>query len=84
MEGRLGTAEFRALACGNRIKFVRGRQSREAVVQRNSHYPTFELMLNSEGLHKILPNISTISDGVAIYRSFPGYAQKEVLHGCVG
>ena len=47
-------------------------------------FASFEDMLVSCGLPKCLPNIETLGKGVEVYRSFPGYVEREKEFGVVG
>ena len=49
-----------------------------------SFFASFEDMLSSCGLLNCLPNINTLTEGVDVYRSFPGYEQREKDFGVVG
>ena len=40
-------------------------------------YPSFSAMLKDVGLQAALPGVDTLAEGVAIYRSFPGYDRDE-------
>ncbi len=38
-------------------------------------------MLSVEGVSACLPNVKSLDDAVAIYKAFPGYAEKEAKFG---
>ena len=41
-------------------------------------------MLTKEGIEVLLPTmVKTVDDGVEIYRSFPGFMEKEPVFGVV-
>ena len=47
-------------------------------------HDTFKDMLAGDGLEKCLPGVSSVEEGVQIYRSFSGYRQRELEFGVVG
>lgn len=44
-------------------------------------YTSFEQMLLKEGVQNCLPGVSTLSEGIAIYHSFPEYRELEKEYG---
>jgi len=46
-------------------------------------YRSFEDMLRDFGVENLLPGVSDLKQAVDIYRSFPGYAEKEMMLGVV-
>ena len=53
-----------------------------AVVTDVRHYKSFEDYLSSEGLRTTLPGVTSIQEGVAVYRQFYSSAD-EAEHGVV-
>lgn len=81
-EGRLNKGEFAALKLGEKITFYKDKNiccsdSNEfsVVVTGLFSYPSFEVMLESEGLSTVLPPIKTIKEGVEVYRQF--YSEED-------
>jgi ASC-1-like (ASCH) protein len=46
-------------------------------------YKTIEECLTAEGLHHVLPGVSSVEEAKAIYASFPGYTKRIQQHGLV-
>jgi ASC-1-like (ASCH) protein len=74
IEGRLNQGDWAEMREGDRIDWVNEdfglkREFRTMIVSKNV-YPSFENYLHSEGLHKTLPSIEKLEDGLKIYRSF--------------
>lgn len=77
VEGRLNKEKFHALKPGDTLTFT-CKETGEILtctVTTLHVYPTFEAMLQSEGLTNILPGANSIQEGVAIYESFPGFKE---------
>ena len=73
---------------GDRLQFtVSGKENSKTLlcdITAVKFYDGFENMLRQSGLQNCLPDIDSIDKGVEIYRSFPGYADREVKYGAVG
>lgn len=77
VEGRLRRGLYAGLAPGDTIR-VNG--DALCTVTRVSHYATLEEYLGAEGLAATLPGVTSIEDGVRVYRQF--YAEEdERAHG---
>lgn len=84
VEGRLNRGKFSTIIPGTLLTISHATDSSAPklffVVGSIAHYTSFEEYLDNEGLDKTLPNITTIKDGVAIYRKF--YSKEdEVAYG---
>lgn len=84
VEGRLKKPELKVLKVGDKIRFQDNSHSKSFVdvkiISLNA-YPTFREMLQKEGLHRCLPDLNSLEEGVDIYHSFPSYREKEKLLG---
>ena len=79
VEGRLNQGDWAEMREGDQIDWVNEdfglkREFRTVIVSKNV-YPSFESYLQAEGLHKTLPSIEKIEDGLKIYRFY--YKQEE-------
>ena len=72
IEGRLKKGEYANLKAEDHIVVSNDAEtdSVEVVVKDIRLYPTFELMLNSENLKQVLPDIETIDQAIQVYRQF--------------
>lgn len=80
VEGRLNGPKFKNLLSGDFISFTTTDPDESILVKviDVNLYPSFEAMLQNEGIEKMLPGIDDLKVGVGIYESFPGYkAQVE-------
>ena len=84
VEGRLDGPRFADLRAGDTLELraVDAARTLRCAVERVQRYPSFAAMLSAEGLSSALPGVGTVSEGVAIYRAFPGYDQEH-LRGVV-
>ncbi|EFJ43360.1 hypothetical protein VOLCADRAFT_66018 [Volvox carteri f. nagariensis] len=46
-------------------------------------YDSFQAMLEGEGLAACLPGVQSLEEGVEVYRSIPGYREREAVEGVV-
>jgi ASC-1-like (ASCH) protein len=84
VEGRLFTEEFKNISKKTRIIFFTTENKiLECQINRISKYPNFKEMLEQEGLKNMLPGVENLSEGVAIYQSFPGYNENEFQLGAI-
>ncbi len=80
VEGRLFRPKYFDLKCGDTVIFKHSDEPQhyiEAALLYLNRYPSFELMLQTEGIEKCLPGIDSIAEGVRIYHSFPQYKELE-------
>lgn len=82
-EGRLKAGAAMSIAMGCHVTFSSGREDLHMVVRSVRDYRTFEDMLCDLGVETCLPGVKSLSEGVSIYHSFPGYAEKESSCGVV-
>ena len=78
VEGRLNKPKFHTLKPGDPLTFT-CKETGEVLsctVTTLHTYPTFETMLQSEGLTNMLPWAKNIQEGVAVYESFPGFKEE--------
>ena len=75
VEGRLNSPKFKDLKPGMNISFTSVNTNEIIVytVEAMNVYANFTDMLQSEGVDKMLPGITSIDEGVALYENFPGY-----------
>lgn len=52
-------------------------------VTERVEYPRFEEMIEAEGLHNVLPGVTSIAEGVRVYRQFYS-TEQEAQFGVVG
>ena len=80
IEGRLNKGQFAQLKVGQIVMWENAGQTVKTKLVRIEKYDTFSDMLANEGLRHVLPDITTIKDGVDVYRQF--YTEsKESEHG---
>lgn len=72
IEGRLRKGNYARVKPGDHIVIwnVKETDKLEVLVRRVKMYKSFEQMLRSEPLKKVLPNVETVKDGVEIYKKF--------------
>merc|ERR1712107_132509 len=80
-EGRLKTGAAAIVSAGCIVSFSSQTEELDMMVRSVREYKTFEDMLSDLGVETCLPGVRSLSQGVSIYHSFPGYAQQEVLRG---
>jgi len=86
VEGRIHEGRFKEVLEGDYLEFFE-REEDERVkcrVVRVGVYASFEALLTKEGVENCLPSVSTVTEGVEVYRGFPGYSEKEKTVGVVG
>lgn len=83
--GRLNNDEVENIQVDTILKLVNSTDD-EIIVCRvtAAHwYATFAEMLHEEGLLNLMPEVTTIEEGVRIYESFAGYAKEVERCGCI-
>jgi ASC-1-like (ASCH) protein/GNAT superfamily N-acetyltransferase len=83
VEGRLNVGVFKSVKPGDVVVFFNHRREIRVVVEYVHKYDDFRSMLRNEGVSGMLPDISSVEEAVRIYRSFRGYAEKEISFGVV-
>ena len=86
LEGRLNQGDWAEMREDDKIDFYNEdfglkREFRVVIVSKKV-YPSFETYLRSEGLHKTLPSIEKIEDGLKLYRFFYKL-EEEIKYGVV-
>ena len=86
IEGRLNQGDWAEMREGDKIDFYNEdfglKRGYRAIIISKKVYPSFESYLRSEGLHKTLPPIEKLEDGLKIYRLFYKL-EKEIKSGVV-
>ena len=78
VEGRLNVGIFSKIHKGDIITFVNQNKKINTRVMAIDHYQTFANMLKNKTLKKTLPNISSNTEGVQIYRNiYPENKEKK-------
>ncbi|BBN00513.1 hypothetical protein MPTK1_1g29750 [Marchantia polymorpha subsp. ruderalis] len=80
VEGRCASGEYSKIQVGD---FLLVNQSLLLIVKDVKRYSTFEEMLEIEGLSSVLPEVTTIKEGVQVYRKFYSEAREKEA-GVVG
>jgi len=77
VEGRLNSPKFKDLKATMQMSFTCADSQEQliCIVQDVQTYPTFEAMLEAQGVVNMLPGIDSLPVAVAIYESFPGYRE---------
>jgi ASC-1-like (ASCH) protein len=84
IEGRLQKGWYRGVKPGDQIEVYDGDESELVTTEVLGvrKYPTINEMLNKETLKKMLPDVDTVEDGLAVYRKF--YSKEdEKMFGAV-
>ncbi len=83
-EARVAIPMFRNWQEGDTIRFFSRRNPRIEVFVKivgKTHYKTFRQMLETEGVERLIPEISNIDEGEKIYLEIPKYAEREKQYG---
>lgn len=80
IEGRLNKGKFADLKVNDIVIWENAGQKIRTKLTRIGHYKTFNDMLTNEGLRNVLPDITTLDAGVAVYRQFYS-EEKEAMYG---
>jgi ASC-1-like (ASCH) protein len=81
VEGRLNRGLFKRINVGNIIYWINKNLKIKTIITYKKEYSSFKEMLQQEELSKVLPNKSSVDDGVAVYRQY--YSQKDEEDGVV-
>src|SRR3990167_7356191 len=83
VEGRPNSLKFKDLHPGDQISFtcIVTNEVIVCCVQAMTVYASFFEMLQEQGLQNMLPGITTMEQGVAVYENFPGYKEKALVIG---
>ncbi len=82
VEGRLVRSEWARVKKGDKITFFNDEQSVTVTVEDVVVYPSFQLMLETEGLARCLPEVQDVAAGVGVYRSIYS-SEDESKYGVV-
>jgi ASC-1-like (ASCH) protein len=83
VEGRIAKPEYRALKPNGLITFIDPNgKSCTAEICRVTHFTDFREMLENSTVQACIPGAS-LDKALEIYRSFPGYREKEKEFGVV-
>ena len=55
----------------------------QVVITGKKIYKTFKKAIEDSGVKKVLPNVTSINNGVKLYKSFPGYTEGAKKYGVV-
>ncbi|MEI6242505.1 MAG: ASCH domain-containing protein [Chlamydiota bacterium] len=83
VEGRIFSGQFLRVREKDEIVFFNQNQSIRCEVTAMKIYSTFADMIKQEGLNNLIPYCKSQEDGVRLYESFPGYAEKAKRYGVV-
>lgn len=78
IEGRLDKGEF---VKGTQVTFWNREEEFLVEVVEVVPYTTFEEMIRKEGLHKVLPGVLSVEEGVKIYRKY--YSEADEKRGVI-
>ncbi len=82
IEGRINSGFMTNIRSNDHVMFFSGDKCCLVKVSQKDTYRTFREMLSSHGVHSCLPGFHEGLDGaVRLYRSFPGYTEKEERYG---
>ncbi len=82
IEGRINSGIMTKIRSNDHVMFFSGDKCCLVKVSQKDTYHTFREMLSSHGVYSCLPGFQEGLDGaVRLYRSFPGYTEKEERYG---
>jgi ASC-1-like (ASCH) protein len=92
VEGRVAREKYSHLKAGDAIQFLtdqsgldeKSPQTLEARVISLKKFGSFSEMLSFYGLKNCLPGVESLSEGVTLYHSFPGYESDATALGTLG
>lgn len=89
VEGRIRTGKWSDVITGDRFRFESSDPSAGLLpvlcrVTSVRPYDSFRSMLEAEGVDRCLPGITDMDEAVEVYRSIPGYREREAVDGVVG
>ena len=70
VEGRLNVGLFKKLQVGDIIEWENSDNKFKTTISKIIKYESFQEMIKKEDINNVLPDISTLEDGVNIYRQF--------------
>lgn len=84
VEGRVAKSKFNAFKIGDDLEFRCDDAILTTEIIELKYFISFEAMLNYFGVRSCLPNITSVEEGIEIYRSLPNYAELESKLGVIG
>ena len=76
VEGRLNKPRYNDLVIGMQLQFEGlDKEVVTCVITGITRYSDFASMLVSEGVESMLPGVTSLQEGVALYESFPVYKE---------
>ena len=85
VEGRIATPKYRSFSTGDTLTFkTTGIDVLSTKIMELKCFTSFENMLSYFGVQACLPGLVTIEEAVKVYRSLPGYKEKESQFGVIG
>lgn len=86
IEGRVKRPQYAVIKANDVIRFIDTKNKNHTshfLVEKVTFYKCFEEMLKKEGLPNCLPGITTLSEGLNVYHSFPSYKQDAEKLGVI-
>lgn len=78
-EGRLNKGKFKEMKKGDVVVWNNDNRKVVTYITGNNKYKTFYEMLDQEGLCNVLPNKTTIEDGVLVYRQWYNKERESIF-----
>lgn len=84
IEGRLLKGKYAKIKIGDQILVKNIEETEEILVEvmALNFYPSFRDLVKTEKINKLLPNISTVEEGIQIYKQFYN-PEEEQIYGVV-
>jgi len=85
VEGRINSSRFENCKPGDTVSFtcVSTNETIICTVTAVTVYTNFYDMLQAQGVENMLPGVTTLQDGVAMYEAFPGYEEQVKISGAI-
>ncbi len=84
VEGRVAKEKFAALRVGQCLEFVSEGKRIHTQILEIKKFKNFQQLLQYFGLKNCLPDVDSLGEALALYRSFPGYEAQETTLGVIG
>jgi len=83
-EGRLDHGDVKPINTGTIIIFyTEDLPELKVKVVSKHHFSSFADMFQNIAINKLLPGLTSVEEGIELYRSFPGYREGEMTYGVV-
>lgn len=79
IEGRTYSEKYQKFKPGDILHLYNEKNEAFCRLKALRTYPTFQEMLLTEGLNRVVPNAKTVEEGVEIYKSFPNFPEEAVF-----